>query len=223
MGPSEAIHEQFSKWAHKTTVSFKGKTKEQAKSYCISSIGELEKLINGSSRISRIAAPPTQKELKRLKGCLPNIPLAADEMLALVDSGSTINAAWIAAHFPQYAKLIIASKAQALGESATTAGGHELRNEGRCRVEASVEGDDFPIAFQNMRVDVPILSVRKYVKGGWDFKFSEADGGSMTCRQNGKVFHFIEADGAFWVKLKVSPPSNIIERPSSGFTRPGTP
>ena len=162
--PSEAIYEQFSKWAHKTSVAFKGKSKEQAKSYCISSIEELDKLLKGGSRVSRIAAPPTKKELKRLKGCLPNIPLAADEMLALVDSGSTINAAWIAAHFPQYSKIIIESKAQALGESATTAGGHELRNEGRCRIEASAGEDDFAIAFQNMRVDVSILSVGNILK-----------------------------------------------------------
>ena len=71
-----------------------------------------------------------------------------------------------------------------------------------------------------MRVDVPILSVRKYVRNGWDFKFTD-EGGSMTCRLNGKTFQFIEADGAFWVKLKVKQPP--IAKPSLGFTRPGTP
>ena len=154
---------------------------------------------------------------------MPNIPLAADEMLALVDSGSTINAAWIAAHFPDYVKHIIESKGQAAGESATTAGGHKLLNEGRCRVDAEAGDGDFPVAFQNMKVDVPIISVRKFVRGGWEFTFSDLGGACMTCRKSGRTIQFIEADGAFWVKLKVKPPQQIGAEPSLGFAQPGNP
>ena len=135
-----------------------------------------------------------------------------------MDSGSTTNAAWIKEHFPEYLQYIIPSEAQARGDSATTAGGHELRNEGRCRVETKVDGHDFPVAFQNMRVDVPILSVRKYVKSGFAFHFSE-EGGYMESKTNGKKFWFIESDGAFWIKMKVTPPS--ADDPITGFARPG--
>ena len=95
-----------------------------------------------------------------------------------------------------------------------------MRNEGRVRVEASVNGLDFPIPFQNMRVDVPILSVRKYVRNGWDFKFTDT-GGSMTCRLNGKTLDFIEADGAFWIKLKVGNPLSDAVRPNCIFAELG--
>ena len=71
-----------------------------------------------------------------------------------------------------------------------------------------------------MEVDVPILSVRKYMRSGFDFHFTE-EGGYMRCRLNGKIFHFIEADNAFWIKMKIPKPG----RPplETGFTRPGTP
>ena len=78
---------------------------------------------------------------------MPDIPLEDDEMVALVDSGSTLNAANIAKHFKRYVGQIITSRAQAMGESATTAGGHKLVNEGRCRIEATVNGEAFPIPF----------------------------------------------------------------------------
>ena len=158
-----------------------------------------------------------------MKACLPKIPLAAHEMVALIDSGCTLNAAWIEAHFPQYRDYIIQSKAQALGETATTAGGHELHNEGRCRIETSIDGDNFPVAFQNMRVGVPILSVRKYVRSGWDFKLSDQEGGSMTCRQNGKTFQFIECDDAFWAKFKIGKPPSMDAESSTVSARPGNP
>ena len=144
-------------------------------------------------------------------------------MLALVDSGSTIDAAWIAAHFAKYAKWVIESKAQARGESATTPGGHQLLNEGRCRIEPAVGDNGFPVAFQNMRVDGRVVSVRKYVRGGWDFMFSDADGRSMTSRSNGKTFTSIEADDAFLITLKVKQPPSGPIKTNTGFTRPGNP
>ena len=125
-------------------------------------------------------------------------------------------------HFPKFAKHVVPSKAQAMGESATSASGHTLRNEGRCRAKASIGNDYFLIPFQNMRVDVPILSVRKYVRNGWGFRFT-GSGGCMTCRLNGKTVQFIEADGAFWLKMKVKQPRNDVARPSLGFPRPGNP
>ena len=107
------------------------------------------------------------------------------------------------------------------GEIATTAGGHELKNEGRVRVEATVNGESFPIPFQNMQVDVPILSVRKYVRNGWKFGFDE-EGGYMKNKLNSKTFKFIEADGAYWIKMKIQTPDSSL-LPVPGFIRPGNP
>ena len=43
----------------------------------------------------------------------------------------------------------------------------------------------------------------------------------MKCRVNGKIFHFIEADNAFWIKLKIPQPDDAAKH--TGFTRPGNP
>ena len=176
--------------------------------------------MKSKSRISRIAASPGKRRMKELKKLVPGIELEEDECVALVDSGSTLNEAWIKKHFPEYYKKIVSSRAQSKGEGATTAGGHQLKNEGRCRVDTTVDGHDFPIPFQNMRADVPILSVRKYVNAGFSFHFSE-EGGYMMNKPNQRKFWFIESDGSFWIKMKVTPPNE--DDPMLGFARPGQP
>ena len=40
---------------------------------------------------------------------------------------------------------------------ATTAGGHELKHKGRCKVNTIINGIDVPIAFDNIKVDVPMF------------------------------------------------------------------
>ena len=84
-----------------------------------------------------------------------------------------------------------------------------------------ISGIDVPIAFSNMKVDVPILSVRRMVKLGNDVVFTES-GGTITNRVTGQILTFVEADGTYWIKLKVGPP--IVEDGvpnASVFTRPG--
>ena len=58
------------------------------------------------------------------------------------------------------------------------------------------------------------------MKNGYDFNFTE-DGGSMRCRLNGKVLRFIEAGGAFGIKLKINNPPKCEPRPPL-FNRPAT-
>ena len=180
----------------------KARKKIEPKSYKIQNIAQLEKMLKDKSRISKIAKVPSNRQIKRMRENLPDIELEDDEVLALVDSGSTINAADIAAYFPEYVQNIVASRASSSGETATTAGGHELKNMGRCKIDATVDDHPFPVAFQNMKVDVPIISIKKYVKTGFDFHFTE-EGGYMECRLNGKQFHFIECDGAYWIQIKI--------------------
>ena len=216
----EDILSTFSNWAHRTFIKTdRKKDKAAPKTYSIHTSQDLDKMLDEKSKVAKIAAKSSQNNFSN-SDHLPNIPLEDDEMVMLVDSGSTLNAADIAKHFGAYVDLIIASRGQAMGESATTAGGHKLANEGRCRVNATVDGEDFPVPFQNMRVDVPILSVRKYMRNGYDFHFTE-HGGYMKCRLNSKIFNFIEADGAFWIKMKIRAPPSGQAKPSV-FSRPGT-
>ena len=58
------------------------------------------------------------------------IELEEDEVLVLMDSGSTINVAKIKKHFPMYSKLVVPSTGSVSGETATTACGKKLVNRG---------------------------------------------------------------------------------------------
>ena len=198
---SESVHEAFQSWAHKLSMEFKP-SPTPSEPVQVESVDQLEQLLKTKSRVAKVAASPGKRKMKKFRNALPNSPIEDDEMVVLVDSGATINAAHIPTHFTDCRSSIVASHDSQVGAAATTAGGHQLVNEGRCKVDTQLDGMAFPIVFQNMKVDVPILSVRKYVKGGWNFSFGE-DGGTMVNRTTGKTFNFIEAEGAYWIKVKV--------------------
>lgn len=137
----EEAHRLLSNWDHRTFVDIrKKKSRLSQKAFSVHSADDLDKLFDNGSKIAKMVAKGNPKNFED-DNRLPDIPLEDDEMVALVDSGSTLNAAHIAKHFTSYIDRIVASRAQAMGESATTAGGHKLVNEGRCRVEATVDGE----------------------------------------------------------------------------------
>ena len=84
-----------------------------------------------------------------------------------------------------------------------------------------IDDHEMPIVFSNLKVDVPILSVRRMVKLGNDVIFTET-GGSITNRLTGQKLTFIEADCTYCIKLKVQPPDDIeMKDPgTSVFARP---
>ena len=59
-----------------------------------------------------------------------HVEVGPGEQLVLIDSGSTVNVAKIAKHFPAYAHLVVPSKGSLKGETATTACGGILVNRG---------------------------------------------------------------------------------------------
>ena len=96
-----------------------------------------------------------------------------------------------------------------------------MKCKGRCKVNTMIDDHEMPIVFSNLKVDVPILSVRRMVKLGNDVRFT-ATGGSITNRSTGQKLTFIEADGTYWIKLKIQPPSDVdmVDPSTPRFTRP---
>ena len=60
------------------------------------------------------------------------------------------------------------------------------------------------------------------VKEGFDIHFTE-DGGYIKSRDEGRRIQFLEADGAYWLKMKVSPPDDLMDgiHRRQVFSRPG--
>ena len=86
---------------------------------------------------------------KKLRNMLRTKPIelecGPDEVLCLVDTGSTINAALVEKQFPQYAKHVKETSKTLRGHHATNAGGAKLYSKGRVEIDGTVDGKAFPI------------------------------------------------------------------------------
>ena len=203
----------------KTSVVPKPSTEE---SFTVRSEKQLDQLLAKHPLLAAI--PDSDKKLRKVLRTMPDeLVCEIDEVLCLVDSGSTVDAAWIAKHFPAYAKLVKATNASRRGDSATTAGGHKLINKGRCVVDATAQDVPFPVAFKDMETELPILSVRKMVKRNNDVQFQKR-GGVIRNRDTGKSVQFYEHEGVYFLKLKVNDPhlDSLLKRKSAPvFAGPG--
>ena len=215
----EAIVE-LSHWAHKVNKISKPspKTKKLDTFDRITIKDEID-LEQVMADHPNLAAIPDQKKLRKMLRQKPvELECGPDEVLCLVDSGSTIHAAWVEKHFPGYAAKVVQTAKSIAGDHATTAGGLKLFNKGRVEVQASAGGSDFHCAFKDMEVELPILSVRKIVKRRNKVEFSDA-GGTITNNGSGKVIRFFEHEGVYFIKLKVHNPDDQ----QLGFIRPEHP
>jgi hypothetical protein len=165
---------------------------------------DLDELLRAHPHIAAI--PGSAKKIRKvLKSMPPELVCGDDEVLCLVDSGSTVNAAWISKHFPQWAHLVKSTPASERGDCATTACGQQLVNKGRVQIKATAQGADFNVAFKDMETELPILSVRKMVKKNHDVRFRR-DGGSIKNRTTGREVLFYAHEGVYFLKLKISNP-----------------
>ena len=176
-------------------------------SFVIKSEKQLDQLLAKHPHLAAI--PDTDKKIRKVLKSMPaQLVCGPDETLCLVDSGSTINAAWIEKHFPWYAKMVKPTTASLRGDSATTAGGHKLINKGRCVVQATANDIPFPVAFKDMETELPILSVRKMVKRNNDVQFRKG-GGQIRNRDSGHSVPFYEHEGVYFLKMKVNRPDQM--------------
>ena len=210
-------------WAHRVSV----KTKKLPKSrpldvfdrITIRSEDELDAVMQQHPTLAAI--PATDKKIRKMLRTKPiELECNADEVLCLVDSGSTINAAWVEKHVPQYSGHVKDTVKSLRGDHATTAGGAKLFNKGRVTIDSSADSMPFPINFKDMEVELPILSVRKMVKRGNDVRFVP-DGGTITHRDTGRSITFHEHEGVYFLKLKVAGPD--ADSGQLDFVRPGKP
>ena len=172
-------------------------------SVTVRSENDLDKLLKKHPYLAAI--PKNQKIRKLLRSMPVELICGPDETLCLMDSGSTINAAWIEKHFPGYAKMVQPTAASAAGDYATTAGGQKLYNKGRCVVKATVDGQPLDVAFKDMETELPILSIRKMCRKGNDVRFREF-GGTIKNHSTGKILKFYVHHGVYFIKLKICDP-----------------
>ena len=76
------------------------------------------------------------------------------------------------------------------------------------------------LGFSHMKVDVPVASVRTFVRNGNDVEFFEG-GGRVRNRENGAELPFVEMGGVYFLKLRLRTKKNMPSlTDKTGFARP---
>ena len=188
------------------------------KSQTLSSIqteADLDRHLAQNPRLQKISANMINRASRELP---PALICGPGEILCLVDSGASMNAAWIEKHFPGFLQLLRSTDSNRY--SATTAGGGVLTDKGSCSVSGSIDGLPSKINFRDMEVEMPILSVRKMVKNHHRVQFQDK-GGYIENIKTGRRISFHEHAGVYYLKLKVDDMDLIVKDNESGFPRPG--
>ena len=187
--------------------------------FTIKTEAELDNFLQTHPQIA--ALPDDQDKVRRILRSKPvELECDANEVLCLVDSGSTINAANVEKHFPSYKQFVRETRKSKSGDFARTACGKKLFNRGRCDIRGSADGEEFPVAFKDMKVEMPILSVRKIVKKNNRVCFQDG-GGYIRNQTSGRRIRFYEFEGVYFLKLRTDQPSS--DTGQVDFHRPGTP
>ena len=221
----EEVIQHFANWAHKVQVAKKpaGDKKVKSKPVHITSLQELDHQMSVDPRLAALPANTKKLQRKIRKLAAQQIQLEDDECLALVDTGSSIHAADVEIHFPQYVDKVKESAASRRGHAATSAGGHKLVNMGKFTVEAVTDGQDVRVPFNNMKVKLPILSVRQMMSKGSVMTLTETDG-KIQNERTGQTINFSVYDDLWFMKFKIKPPAKGTEGnlSASPFGRQGS-
>ena len=195
-------------WAEKVNM---GKPESQSarkkRSKPISSVKDLEKLVGPMASLTldnKSLAKWVKAVLKEMR-----IECDNDEILAMIDSGSFTHAADAEVHLPGHE--ILPPGPRERRRKAETACGGILDIKGLVNISAEVNGNALDIQFCHMKVNTPIISVRRLVKDGYEILICDG-GGFIRHMETGKLLYFLEHQGVYYMKLKVQ---------ESGFGRLG--
>ena len=121
------------------------------------------------------ALPQDRKALAELEELKPSeSELGPDEIWCIVDSGSGVHGGEKGLHFPKYK--VQPNHASRNGHTCIAACGTTMKRRGECRVNALICGEVHRIAFDDIDVDTPVLSVRKMVRNGNYVKMQKGGG-----------------------------------------------
>ena len=173
---------------------------------------DLPRLIKQHPKIMSLPADDeTKKSLAELS------PKDHKYSYIMMDSGASLHAADLDAHFPGH--VLEETDASRRQDYALTANGDKLFNKGSFQVKGSCNGVKMSLGFTNMKVDIPVASVRAFVKAGNEVQFFPG-GGLVKNKSTGAEVPFEEMGGVYFLKLRVKSP-NGDPKPSSLFARPG--
>lgn len=129
----------------------------------------------------------------------------------MADSGSTVHAMDVGKELPKYKHLVRSVSNRKKGRSAETACGGKVGIEGEVELTGEIDGAIHTIPFFDMKVSMPIASMRRTVKAGNDLLITE-EGGCITNRLTKQKIILHERCGVYFFKMKLLPPDQQPQR-----------
>ena len=217
-------------WAHKVTVkatpkkSSLKKTKDRKAvskvDFNIETVRDLDVALDKNEvlrqRLPGISADTMPLYAAMAKKAPPPDTLQEGEVWAMIDSGSGVDGMDIDSVCPG-AKVVKATNPI----TCITANGEEMIADEVAHLSVELDGQGCNIPFSKLPLSMPIISVRRHIHRGHRCRIQE-NGGYFRNTANRKKSRFIEKDGVYFMRLKVT--GNCDEPPpSSPFGRRGAP
>ena len=166
------------------------------------------------------SVPQSRKTLARTMKRVSRIRLDEHERLVMVDSGAFEHAIDCDKEIPESLGYVIHPPSEAdLKKTAETACGGILKILGKFTLHGTVDGSNISVPFKHMKVQCPILSVRRLVRDGNEVHFDKS-GGWIKNMQSGKKIRFFSFQGVYFMKVRITPQTSGIAE--AGFGRPAT-
>ena len=217
--PSEtAMVDQLNSWAHVVVKEKKGISQKERKMKIkrkISSPEDLQKTIK--------PLPESFTEIAKLARNHPsNKLLKAGEQWLLFDTGANVDAADIEVHYPEYANRVVPLDDPNAKGGAECASGNVVKCRGQVTVQGSIDGRPVSIPFRDMKIRMPIASLKNRVTGENGFDIFITEGGAvMRHRRSGKLASLYDRGGVYFAKFKPHLPSTKKDDGGSPFGRLG--
>ena len=146
--------------------------------------------------------------------------LKPSERWLMFDSGSNCDGADVGEHFPGSVNLVVPT-GDARG-SAECASGGVVQCRGKVVIEGPIDGQATAIPFRDMKIKMPIASLKNRVVGEDGFDIFITDGGAvMRHRRTHNLAKLYDRGGVYFAKFKPHAPRNQKGDTSTPFGRLG--
>ena len=196
-------------WAHRVTTGKRPRKKD----FVIKTnddIEKLEKLLCGANREKATKAlrqietdhlDELATLVERKASSLKAVEKASRRVWAMVDSGSFVTIANCSKHFPGHR--VLPSHGSKTGVTYCNASGGDIPNRGETTVTHLLDnGSEIDIPFQDGDVQIPILSVKDFVRKDSVVRFKH-NGGTIKL-PSGSRMTFVEKYGVYFICLNVT-------------------
>ena len=224
-----AVLSALNSWAHNVRVSPKQSRRSKPSKKADEELNEAVDFVNGNETkndeatttkeadvvINHVAPVAGTSKVHRARAArkIGSWELEDGEIVAIVDSGSFTHAINAETELPDHE--VEPFDSDTPGSAAETAGGGILKKLGTVRTTSIIDGSQVQITWDHMKVNTPILSVRKLVKDGNEV-YLNRQGGHIKNIETGKTLRIYNFQGIYYLRMKITSGEH---RPD--FHRPG--